>query len=100
MIIYKGYNVYPTELEEVISTHPAVQLCAVVGKPHSEFGEIPVVFIELKDRESVTKESIIEHTNAHVAHYKKLRDVIFVEKIPVSPAGKILKKDLRKSLNY
>ncbi len=96
MIIYKGYNVYPTELETIINTHPAVQQCAVVGKPHSEFGEIPVAFVEPKAGESITQESITEHTNAQIARYKKIRDVVFIDKIPVSPAGKLLKKDLRK----
>ena len=100
MIIYKGYNVYPTELETVLSSHPAVQQCAVVGKPHGEFGELPIAFIELKTGESVAKESIMEFTNAQIAHYKKIRDVIFMDEIPVSPAGKILKKDLRKGLNH
>ncbi len=99
MIIYKGYNVYPTELENIIATHPAVLRCAVVGKPHSEFGEIPVAFVELKPGESTTQESIIEHTNTQIAHYKKIRDVIFMDAIPVSPAGKILKKDLRKGFS-
>jgi len=100
MIIYKGYNVYPTELEDVLSSHPAVQRCAVVGKPHNEFGEIPVAFVELRAGENVTKEKLIEYINAKVAHYKKLRDVIFMDPIPVSPAGKILKKDLRKGFNH
>ncbi len=99
MIIYKGYNVYPTELETVIATHPAVQRCAVVGKPHSEFGEIPVAFVELRAGESITMENLIEHTNAQVAHYKKIRDVVIMDAIPVSPAGKILKKDLRKGFD-
>lgn len=98
MIIYKGYNVYPAELEAILSSHPAVQRCAVVGKPHSEFGEIPVAFVELKAGESATREKLIEYTNAQVAHYKKLRDVIFMDPIPVSPAGKILKRDLRQYL--
>ncbi len=87
-------NVYHTELETIINTHPAVQQCAVVGKPNSEFGEIPVAFVEPKAGESITQESIVEHTNAQTARYKKIRDVVFIDKIPVSPAGKILKKKI------
>jgi long-chain acyl-CoA synthetase len=95
MIIYKGYNVYPLEIEEVIFQHPAVQQCAVVGKPDHEAGEIPVAFVERKKGESVTREEIMEHTNSKIARYKKIRDVIFLEKIPISGPGKVLKKELR-----
>ena len=95
MIIYKGYNVYPREIEEVIFRHPAVQQCAVVGKPDEQAGEVPIAYVELKRGRSTTKDDIIEHTNSQVAFYKKVRDVLFMEKIPVSPAGKVLKKELR-----
>jgi len=95
MIIYKGYNVYPRELENVIFEHPAVAQCAVIGKPDMDVGELPVAFVELKPGVSVTKEEIIEHTNLQVAKYKKLSDVVFVVQIPVSAAGKILKRQLR-----
>ncbi len=95
MIIYKGYNVYPRDIEEVIFKHPAVQQCAVLGKPDFRTGEFPVAIIELKRGAQATKEEILEHTNSQVAHYKKVREVIFVETIPVSFAGKVLKKDLK-----
>ena len=95
MIIYKGYNVYPREIEEVIFEHPAVQQCAVVGKPEIEVGESPVAFVELKKGEKATREEILEHTNSRIAHYKKVRDVLFLDAIPVSAAGKVLKRELR-----
>ena len=98
MVIYKGYNVYPRELEEVIFEHPAVQQCAVVGKADLDTGEIPVAFVELKEGAQATREEILEHTNSQIAHYKKIRDVIFMETIPVSAAGKVLKKQLREQL--
>ena len=98
MIIYKGYNVYPRELEEVIFEHPAVQQCAVVGKPDIDAGEIIVAFVELKEGAEVTKEEIMEQVNSQIAHYKKIRDIIFLETIPVSGAGKVLKRELRELL--
>ena len=100
MIIYKGYNVYPREIEEVIFEHPAVQQCAVVGKPDLDTGEYPVAFVELKEGEGAqaSREEIMEHTNSQIGHYKKIRDVIFMETIPVSGAGKVLKKELREQL--
>jgi long-chain acyl-CoA synthetase len=99
LIIYKGYNVYPREIEEVIFEHPAVQQCAVLGKPDVDTGEFPVAFVELKKGARATREEIIEHTNSRIAHYKKIRDVIFMEAIPVSVAGKVLKKELRERLS-
>jgi long-chain acyl-CoA synthetase len=98
MIIYKGYNVYPREIEEVIFKHPAVQRCAVLGKPDVDGGEIPVAFVELNPGAQATANEIMEHTNSQVAPYKKIREVIFEEAIPVSPAGKVLKRSLREKL--
>lgn len=98
MIIYKGYNVYPRDIEEVIFEHPAVQQCAVLGKPDLETGEYPVAFVELKRGAQATREEILDHANSQIAHYKKIRDVMFIDSIPVNVAGKVLKKELRKLL--
>jgi len=98
MIIYKGYNVYPREIEEVIFEHPAVKQCAVVGKADLDTGEFPVAFVELKAGVQVGKEEIMAYVNAQIAHYKKIREVIFMDSIPVSAAGKVLKKELRERL--
>jgi long-chain acyl-CoA synthetase len=95
MIIYKGYNVYPRELEETIFTHPAVEQCAVIGKPDLNVGEAPVAFVQLKKGTEATAEEVMEHTNSQVAAYKKIREVKFVDAIPVSAAGKVLKRELR-----
>jgi long-chain acyl-CoA synthetase len=95
LILYKGYNVYPRELEEVIFEHPAVAQCAVVGRPDETGGEVPVAFVELKKGTTATREEILDHTNRQVAHYKKIRDVKFLDAIPISAAGKVLRKDLR-----
>jgi len=98
MIIYKGYNVYPREIEEVIFEHPAVQQCAVVGKPDLDAGEYPVAFVELKKGVEATGEEIKEFVNRQVAPYKKIREIKFLAAIPVSPAGKVLRKELRTML--
>ena len=98
MIIYKGYNVYPRELEEAIFTHPAVEQCAVVGKPDLDVGEAPVAFVQLRQGAEATAEEVMEHTNPQIAAYKKIREVRFLDAIPVSPAGKILKRELREML--
>ncbi len=98
MIIYKGYNVYPREIEDVIFAHPAVEQCAVVGRPDINVGEAPVAFVQLKQGVEATAEEIIEHTNSQIAVFKKVKEVKFLDAIPVSPAGKVLKRELRDML--
>lgn len=99
MIIYKGYNVYPRELEEILFRHPGIEQCAVVGKPDLDAGEIPVAFMKRVPGNEVTREEVMQYINSQVAAYKKIRDVIFLNEIPVSPAGKVLKRALREQLN-
>lgn len=98
LILYKGYNVYPREIEEVLYTHPAVENCAVIGKPDSQVGESPVAYVQLKADAKATPEELIAYTNEQVAAYKKLREVYFIDMIPVSGAGKVLKRELREKL--
>jgi len=96
MLIYKGYNVYPRDLEEVMAQHPAVKQCAVVGRPDPDAGEIPVAFVVLKDGAAATADELMEYCAKNVSPYKKIRQVLFKEQLPVSGAGKVLKTELRK----
>jgi len=98
IIIYKGYNIAPRMLEEVIYDHPAVLQCAVVGKKDETAGEIPVAFVTLKEGSAVTPEEIMTFANGRVAGYKKLRKVIIIDKLPMSGFGKVLRKELAKML--
>jgi len=98
LILYKGYNVYPRELEEVLFTHPAIEMCGVVGKPDETAGELPVAFVQLKAGAQATADELMDYVNSRVAAYKKLRAVHFTGVIPVSPAGKVLKRELRDQL--
>ena len=96
MLIYKGYNVYPRELEEVLFQHPAVANAAVVGKRDLATGELPVAFVVLaEDEQHTPPQHILEWVNARVTPYKKLRDIRVVAEIPVSAAGKVLRRELR-----
>lgn len=99
MIIYKGYNVYPRELEEVISRHPSVALCAVVGKPDEKTGEKPIAFIQPKPETPVVPEELMEFVNTRVAHYRKLHEVVIVDKLPVLGPGKVLKRVLKEKFS-
>ena len=98
MLLYKGYNVFPRELEELLHAHPAVAGAAVVGRPDIEAGELPVAFVVLVAGSEVTAAELQEHVNALVVPYKKLREVHLVDAIPVSAAGKVLRRELRAGL--
>jgi long-chain acyl-CoA synthetase len=98
MLLYKGYNVYPRELEEILFAHPAVSSCAVVGQPDPATGELPVAFVVLAPGASVTAEELMAHVDERVTPYKRVRRVEFVDSIPVSAAGKVLKRELRDRL--
>jgi long-chain acyl-CoA synthetase len=97
MLLYKGYNVFPRELEEKLFAVPGVAGAAVVGRPDEEAGELPVAYVVRKADEAgqaLTAESVMAAVNEQVVHYKRLRDVVFIEAIPVSAAGKVLKREL------
>ena len=98
MLLYKGYNVFPRELEELLHAHPAVAGAAVVGRPDEEAGELPVAFVVAVPGSGLTAEQVQEHVNAQVVPYKKLREVHLVDAIPVSAAGKVLRRELRAGL--
>lgn len=95
LIKYKGYSVYPREVEDVLYEHPAVKICAVIGKPDSIAGEVPKAFIVLKDSVNATKEEIMTFIGERVAPYKIVREVEFRESLPMTSVGKVLRKKLR-----
>ncbi len=97
MIISGGLNVYPTEVEEVLYTHPAVEECAVVGMPHAEYGEAVTAYVKVKQRQSCSENDLITFCKEKIASYKAPKKVLFVNEFPKSPAGKILKREIRRS---
>ncbi len=94
LIKYKGYQVPPAELEALLMEHPAVADVAVIPKPHEEGGEIPKAFVLLKAGEEASADEIMQFVAERVAPYKKVREVEFVDAIPKTLSGKILRKDL------
>ncbi|HUQ51134.1 MAG TPA: AMP-binding protein, partial [Gammaproteobacteria bacterium] len=93
LIKYKGMQVPPAELEAALLAHPAVADAAVVPLTDAECGEIPRAFVVLKGK--ATADELMAHVAACVTHYKKVRRVDFVDAIPKSPSGKILRRLLR-----
>ncbi|MCB9266967.1 MAG: long-chain fatty acid--CoA ligase [Lewinellaceae bacterium] len=96
MIIRGGLNVYPREVEEVLMEHEAISLVAVIGVPDKECGEEVKAFIVLNKGAQATEDGIIGWAKERMAAYKYPRMVEFVEELPMSATGKILKKELRK----
>ncbi|RCG25028.1 long-chain fatty acid--CoA ligase [Sphaerisporangium album] len=95
MIIRGGFNVYPRELEEVLMTHEAVSLAAVVGVPHASLGEEIKAYVILKPGAVLAEEALVEWCKQTMAAYKYPRLVEFRESFPMTASGKILKRELR-----
>ena len=95
IIIVGGFNVYPQEVEKVLSEHPAVQTAIVVGVPHPTNGEIPEAYIQRRDGAELTERELIKFAKERLAHYKVPRRIEFVDEFPLSGTGKILRRVLR-----
>jgi len=94
LIIVGGYNVYPVELENLPYRHPAVLEAAVIGKADERLGQIPKAYIVLKPGETATEEEIKQFCLERLASYKRIREVAFIEEIPKTPTGKLMKRRL------
>lgn len=97
MIITGGFNVFPNEVEQVLSTHPAVQDCAVIGIPDEKWGEAVKAVIQLKPGNECGEDALIELCKQELGSVKAPKSVDFIDDLPRSPAGKVLKTDLRKT---
>jgi acyl-CoA synthetase (AMP-forming)/AMP-acid ligase II len=95
LIKVSAFQVAPAELEALLLTHPAVADVAVIGRPDEEVGEVPVAFVVVKDGQPVTAEDLEAFVSGQVVHYKQVREVHFVDAIPKSASGKILRRVLR-----
>ncbi|MFJ9031020.1 AMP-binding protein [Streptomyces sp. NPDC102274] len=95
LIKYKGYQVPPAELEALLLAHPGIADVAVVGVPDVEGEEIPKAFVVLRPGHPLTPDEVMEHVNAQVAPYKRVRQVEFIAAVPKSVTGKILRRELR-----
>ncbi|MCA9937255.1 MAG: long-chain fatty acid--CoA ligase [Anaerolineales bacterium] len=95
MFISGGENVYPAEIEAVLYQHPAVHMCAVIGLPDARWGEVGLACVVLQPGEAVTAEALLAFLGARLARYKVPRRVEILPELPVSAAGKILKRELK-----
>lgn len=98
MIIRGGYNVYPSEVEQVLASHPGVLLVAVIGVPDPGLGQEVAAFVTLRDAARVTERELAEWCKERIALYKYPRRIAILTAMPSSPTGKILKRQLDASL--
>ena len=98
MIVTGGLNVYSKEVEIALIDHAAVADAAVIGVPDDEFGEAVAACVVLEDGGTATAEELIEHCRATIASYKKPRHVHFVDDLPRTGTGKVVKQELKKRL--
>lgn len=95
LIIRGGFNVYPRDVEEVLHSHPAVLEAAVIGVPDATMGEEIKAFVVVRPGASVTEEELLDHARSRLAKYKTPRSVGFLDSLPKSGVGKVLRRQLR-----
>lgn len=95
MFIQGGYNVYPVEVENILTAHPAVAMAAGIGVPDAVLGEVGCYYVVLRPDHEVTEDELRDHCRDQVADYKVPKQIIVVDELPTTPSGKIAKASLR-----
>ena len=95
LIKTKGFQVAPAEIEHVLMGHLDIRDAAVIGEPHPELGEVPVAYVVLKEGAHLSPKEIIEYAATGMARYKRIHRVVFIDAIPRSASGKILRRVLK-----
>jgi fatty-acyl-CoA synthase len=98
MFISGGENVYPAEIESALYQHPAVKMCAVIGVKDAKWGECGVAYIVRRTDTEVSDAELLRYLGDRLARYKVPKRIVFVESMPISAAGKILKRELIRQL--
>jgi fatty-acyl-CoA synthase len=98
MFISGGENIYPTEIESVLYRHPSVHMCAVIGVPDEKWSEVGVACVVLKPGAAASEDELIGFLQDKLARYKVPKQVVFMDSLPISSMGKILKRELRQQL--
>ncbi len=98
MIISGGFNIYPSDIEDVLATHPAVLECAVVAMPSEQWGESPAAFVVLRPGQVMAAQALRDWLNARVDKVQRLAWLGLLPELPRSAIGKVLKRELREQL--
>ena len=99
LIINKGVNIYPREIEEVCMKYPNIKACAVVGIKEKNLEEIPVAFIEAEKNNKIDKSGLKKFLKENLANYKIPKNIYFVDELPKNATGKVLKRKLRENID-
>ncbi len=99
LIISGGENIYPAEIESVLSSHPDVEEVGVCGQDDLQWGQVPIAFVHLIPGSTADADSILDYARSHLAHYKLPRTIYFVDVLPRNSSGKLLRRELRKLLS-
>jgi fatty-acyl-CoA synthase len=95
MILSGGENIFPSEVEELLLTHPAIEEAAVIGIEDTEFGQRLAAFVVPRRGSELSDDDVRDFVKRNLARYKAPRDVTFLEQLPRNPTGKVLKRELR-----
>jgi acyl-CoA synthetase (AMP-forming)/AMP-acid ligase II len=98
LIVHRGFNVYPAEVEGVMKAHPAVVHCAVIGRS-MDGDEQVIAFVQLLPNSPVSATDLAEYASRHLAAYKRPAEIILLAEMPLTPTGKILKAELIKKID-
>jgi acyl-CoA synthetase (AMP-forming)/AMP-acid ligase II len=98
VIISGGFNIYPSDLEAVLASHPDVAEAAVVAKPSADWGETPAAFVVARAGRPLAADELKQWANARLGRMQRIAEVRVVEALPRSGAGKVLKRALREAL--
>ncbi|MBE9571839.1 MAG: long-chain-fatty-acid--CoA ligase [Proteobacteria bacterium] len=95
IIISGGENISSLEIEQALYSHPGILECAVIGKPHEKWGEVPIAFVVLREGSKVSPQEIIDFAKSQMAHFKAPKEVRIIDQFPRGGTGKIMKSVLR-----
>lgn len=99
VIVFKGFNVYPQEVERVLLLHKAIQFAAVLGQDHETFGQIPISWVTAHVGMTVDIQDVVQHCKNHLASYKIPHKIIVVDQIPLNHLGKLDRKSVKKMMS-
>ena len=94
MIIVSGFNVYPNEIENWVTSHPKILESAAIGIEDERSGEVVKLFVVKKDQ-TLTEEEVLKHCKEGLTAYKVPKEIKFIKEVPKSPVGKLLRRKLR-----
>jgi long-chain acyl-CoA synthetase len=99
MVLVSGFNVYPNEIEQVVTRHPEVLEAAAVGVPDAVSGEAVKLFVVRRDS-SLSVDAIRDHCTEYLTNYKRPKEIVFIEALPKSPVGKVLRRELKSMADW